>query len=467
QLHNTLPGRAQDYSAALGAVISAATTLGQPTAQVAGLAAAAAAAQSGSGRPGAQLPVSTLDDVPGNVGGLSPDLLARLQESQDRLKAMEDFTRVGDAAFSAVLDQMAANQARIQEMRNSPMVNPGHAPQPHAGQPGDPGIPGLTGAQPTAAAPAEPETPATEPVVEEDQRSVDELLAELDELIGLKEVKAEIKRQAAVLAVQAKRAEAGLKVPTMTRHLVFVGNPGTGKTTVARLVAGIYKALGLLSKGQLVEVDRSELVAGYLGQTALKTAEVCESAIGGVLFIDEAYSLSGDQYGEEAINTLVKEMEDNRDDLVVIVAGYPAPMATFIAENPGLTSRFRTTIEFADYTDDELVQIFTQMVDKADYDLAEGALDAFKFDLSKQIKDDTFGNGRYCRNMLEAAIGQQAWRLRDEHSPTIEQLRVLLPADILAGQVMEPGDELAPTAPTPAQPADEAVDEPRTTGSES
>lgn len=467
QLHNTLPSRAQEYSAALGAVISAATTLGQPTAQVAGLAAAAAAAQSGAGRPGAQLPVSTLDDVPGNVGGLSPDLLARLQESQDRLKAMEDFTRVGDAAFSAVLDQMAANQARIQELRNAPMLDHGQAPQQPGGQPGGTGIPGLTGAQPTAAAPAEPETPVAEPVVEEEERSVDELLAELDELIGLKEVKAEIKRQAAVLAVQAKRAEAGLKVPTMTRHLVFVGNPGTGKTTVARLVAGIYKALGLLSKGQLVEVDRSELVAGYLGQTALKTAEVCESAIGGVLFIDEAYSLSGDQYGEEAINTLVKEMEDNRDDLVVIVAGYPAPMATFIAENPGLTSRFRTTIEFVDYTDDELVQIFTQMVDKADYDLAEGALDAFKFDLSKQIKDDTFGNGRYCRNMLEAAIGQQAWRLRDEHAPTIEQLRVLLPADILAGQVMEPGDELAPAAPTPAQPADGAADDPRTMGSQS
>ena len=169
-------------------------------------------------------------------------------------------------------------------------------------------------------------------------------------------MKAEIHRQAAVLRVEGLRKEAGLAAPTITRHMIFNGNPGTGKTTVARLVAGIYRALGLLSKGQLVEVDRSELVAGYLGQTAMKTADVVKSAEGGVLFIDEAYSLAGDQYGQEAIDTLVKEMEDKRDDLVVIVAGYPVPMAVFISQNPGLDSRFRTTIDFVDYTDDELVR---------------------------------------------------------------------------------------------------------------
>ncbi len=190
-------------------------------------------------------------------------------------------------------------------------------------------------------------------------------------MIGLTNVKAEIHRQAAVLRVEGLRKKAGLESPTITRHLVFNGNPGTGKTTVARLVAGIYRALGLLSKGQLVECDRSELVAGYLGQTAQKTADVVKSAEGGVLFIDEAYSLSGDQYGKEAIDTLVKEMEDKRNDLVVIVAGYPLPMAIFISENPGLESRFRTMIEFPNYTDDELVAIFSQMVAAADYDASE------------------------------------------------------------------------------------------------
>ena len=139
---------------------------------------------------------------------------------------------------------------------------------------------------------------------------------------------------------------------------MFLGNPGTGKTTVARLVAGIYRALGLLTKGHLVEVDRSELVAGYLGQTAVKTSEVVATALGGVLFVDEAYGLAEDQYGAEAVNTLVKDMEDHRDDLVVIVAGYPGPMATFLATNPGLESRFSTTVEFDDYTDAELREIF-------------------------------------------------------------------------------------------------------------
>ena len=192
-------------------------------------------------------------------------------------------------------------------------------------------------------------------------RPVQELLDDLDALTGLRTVKREVHRQVALLRVEKLRAEAGLRSPTLTRHLVFTGNPGTGKTTVARLVAGIYHSLGLLSTGQLVEVDRSELVAGYLGQTAVKTAEVVQSAAGGVLFIDEAYALAGDQYGTEAVDTLVKEMEDRRDDLVVIVAGYPAPMATFVAANPGLSSRFRTTIEFEDYTDDELEQILVHL----------------------------------------------------------------------------------------------------------
>ena len=252
----------------------------------------------------------------------------------------------------------------------------------------------------------------------------------MDGLIGLADVKAEIHRQVAVLRVEGLRSKAGLRSPTITRHLVFVGNPGTGKTTVARLVGGIYRTLGLLSKGQLIEVDRSELVAGYLGQTAIKTAEVVAKAAGGVLFIDEAYSLAGDQYGTEATDTLVKEMEDRRSDLVLIVAGYPDPMAVFIAQNPGLASRFRTTIEFADYTDPELISIFTDLAATADYDISDDTRRRFESILLTTARGPLFGNGRFARNQLEAAIGRHAWRLRDVTEPTLEQLRQLLPEDL-------------------------------------
>ncbi|MEV6282326.1 AAA family ATPase [Kribbella sp. NPDC051770] len=296
------------------------------------------------------------------------------------------------------------------------------------------------------------------PEAAEPERSVEELLAELDELTGLEKVKREVHRQVAVLRVEKLRTDAGLKSPTITRHLVFVGNPGTGKTTVARLVSGIYKALGLLSKGQLVEVDRSELVAGYLGQTATKTAEVVASAAGGVLFIDEAYSLTSgdqgtDQYGREAVDTLVKEMEDRRDDLVVIVAGYPEPMETFIAANPGLASRFRTTIGFEDYTDAELTDILTGLAEAADYELTESALTHFQVVLESTPRGRSFGNGRFARNTLEAAIGRHAWRLRDVTAPTTEQLRQILPED-LTDEDLHP-----PAAPSTAEVGTELVSE--------
>jgi AAA lid domain-containing protein/ATPase family protein associated with various cellular activities (AAA) len=343
---------------------------------------------------------------------------------------------LGEPTMRVVANASAASQAQLMAAGVPPGPTPPPAPTAPVAVPAG-------GAQTEKAG----SPPSAEAVVEEPAKSLEELLAELDELIGLTRVKGEIHRQAQVLRVEKLRAAAGLRNATITRHLVFNGNPGTGKTTVARLVAGIYRALGLLSKGHLVEVDRSELVAGYLGQTATKTAEVVASALGGVLFVDEAYSLAGDQYGTEAIDTLVKEMEDHRDELVVIVAGYPGPMAGFIAMNPGLASRFRTTISFDDYTDDELEQIFCSLAEDADYTPSTACRERFRDLLPEPPRGEGFGNGRFARNLLEAAIGHQAWRLRDVGSPTVEQLRELLPED-LDGQSNEPDSDDVPSTET-------------------
>ena len=315
---------------------------------------------------------------------------------------------------------------------------------------------GPSSTTPASTATEETDTQAAQPEPEP-ERSVEELLAELDGMIGLERVKKEVHRQVALLTVERMRTEAGLRAPAMSRHLVFVGNPGTGKTTVARLIGAIYRAIGLLDEGQLVEVDRSELVAGYVGQTAMKTAEVCAKAVGGVLFIDEAYTLTGDQFAQEAVGTLVKEMEDHREDLVVIVAGYPEPMVHFVASNPGLASRFTTTIEFDDYTDDELLAILDHIAERSDYELAPEARAHVRGVLEATPRTPAFGNGRFARTIFEHAVGRHAWRLRDATEPTRDELRLLTEDDVrdataADADAPDPRDDTDGIEPEPAPP---------------
>ena len=295
---------------------------------------------------------------------------------------------------------------------------------------------------PTEVAPAaeQEETP-----LPESEPTLEELLAELDGLCGLEQVKQDVKSLINLVKVRRLREEAGLPVPPMSLHLVFLGNPGTGKTTVARLLAKLYHAIGVLPKGQLVEVDRSGLVAGFVGQTALKTQEVIQKAIGGVLFIDEAYALvnqdNGNDFGREAVEVLLKNMEDHRKDLVVIVAGYSQLMEKFIHSNPGLESRFNKYFYFEDYDGAQLFTILQSMCDKNGYVLTpEGEALARRelMDLYED-RDENFGNARDVRNLFEQAVARQSDRVARLEAPTREQLMELRPEDLT-----EPG-----VAPSP------------------
>ncbi|MBQ6427994.1 MAG: AAA family ATPase [Oscillospiraceae bacterium] len=303
---------------------------------------------------------------------------------------------------------------------------------------------------------------------EPEKPNFDELMEELNSLVGLETVKKEVKNLMNLVKVRKLREENDLPVPPMSFHMVFLGNPGTGKTTVARLVSGLYAAIGVLSKGQLIEVDRSGLVAGYVGQTALKTQEVIQSALGGVLFIDEAYSLSSggeNDFGREAIETLLKAMEDHRKDLVVIVAGYTGPMEGFITSNPGLESRFNRYFYFPDYNGEQLMEIFRIQCRKNSYTLTpEADAEALKmFTQLYEERDENFGNGRDVRNCFEDMIVRQSNRVAAMEKPSKEDLVTVLPQDLRDEEETEETDEPAEPQEPEKKAEPEKAQEPKKT----
>ena len=271
-------------------------------------------------------------------------------------------------------------------------------------------------------------------IASDERQSVDDLLNELNGLIGLDKVKEDVNSLINVVRVNQIRKDKGMNTMPLSLHLVFSGNPGTGKTTVARLLSKIYREIGVLSKGHLVEVERSDLVAGYVGQTAIKTQEVIEKADGGILFIDEAYTLNkeGNDFGQEAIDTLLKEMEDRRDDFIVIVAGYPKLMEEFLDSNPGLRSRFNKFIYFNDYSAQELIDIFDKMCDEAGYRLEDDAHSSACSFLEKQYntRTDSFANARLVRNYFETIVIRQSNRVAQIVEPNEQVLSTIIADDL-------------------------------------
>ena len=346
------------------------------------------------------------------------DAKKALKEAQDLVARTEELSQGMMDSNKKKTDQLMENLGRSGE------VTPDGAPQTAKQTDGDSGMPvqTATGGPAPAPEPEKPKEPEKDP------------MEELESLVGLTTIKEDVKELMAFVKIQKLRKDAGLKSVPVSLHLVFTGNPGTGKTTVARIIGRLYKQIGVLSQGQLVEVDRSGLVAGYVGQTALKTQEQIKKAMGGVLFIDEAYALAqkDDAFGQEAIDTVLKAMEDHRDDLVVIVAGYTKPMEKFINSNPGLKSRFNKYFEFPDYTIDELEAIFNLNCKKYDYIVEEDAQKQIRARIvsRKMQRQDNFANAREVRNMFEDIITNQARRVAAMENPTHDDMMLITVMDL-------------------------------------
>ena len=346
------------------------------------------------------------------------DAKKALKEAQDLVARTEELSQGMMDSNKKKTDQLMENLGRTGE------VTPDGSPQTAKQTDGDSGMPvqTATGGPAPAPEPEKPKEPEKDP------------MEELESLVGLTTIKEDVKELMAFVKIQKLRKDAGLKSVPVSLHLVFTGNPGTGKTTVARIIGRLYKQIGVLSQGQLVEVDRSGLVAGYVGQTALKTQEQIKKAMGGVLFIDEAYALAqkDDAFGQEAIDTVLKAMEDHRDDLVVIVAGYTKPMEKFINSNPGLKSRFNKYFEFPDYTIDELEAIFNLNCKKYDYIVEEDAQKQIRARIvsRKMQRQDNFANAREVRNMFEDIITNQARRVAAMENPTHDDMMLITVMDL-------------------------------------
>ena len=329
-----------------------------------------------------------------------------------------------------VIRSMTENNVRRMgsDFWGTPFESVGKTPAAPAGKDAEKNPPPTADAKPGGSAPDKAEElPPPE--------KIEDLLAELDSYIGLKVVKDEVHDLINMVQVYKLREQHGLPTTDMSLHMVFTGNPGTGKTMMARMMARIYRSLDILSKGQLVEVDRSGLVAGYVGQTAIKTQKVIQKALGGVLFIDEAYALNGkseNDFGQEAIDTILKAMEDHRDDLVVIVAGYTDLMDRFIHSNPGLESRFNRFLLFEDYTSDEMLDIFKMQCKKGCYQLSDGVEELVRDYITEENGDpETFGNARGVRNCFEHILVAQNNRLAAMESVTKDDLMTIIPDDVL------------------------------------